>query len=170
MLIVEDGSGLANAESYASVSFADTYLAARGMTLWATMSTTEKEQALRRATDYIEQAYRQSWAGYLVTTTQALMWPRYEVPIRGSLAYAYYPSNAVPLIVQNACAAMALKAASGELAADIGRLKSRVTVGPITTEYVAGSNGVIRYLAINMMLAPFFDAAASGFNMKVVRA
>jgi hypothetical protein len=49
-LIVEDGTGLATAESYISVADADTRQAALGITNWATLSTAEKEQALRRST------------------------------------------------------------------------------------------------------------------------
>lgn len=46
---VETGSGSATSESYASTSDVDTYQSNRGVTLWATLSTAEKEQALRRA-------------------------------------------------------------------------------------------------------------------------
>ena len=50
-LVVEDGTGKADAESYISVADADTYHSNRGNTDWAALTTTEKEQLLRGATD-----------------------------------------------------------------------------------------------------------------------
>ena len=41
-LIVEDGTGLAGAESYVSVTDADTYHDKRGNTAWATLTTAQK--------------------------------------------------------------------------------------------------------------------------------
>lgn len=175
-LIVEDGSGLADAASYASVTFVDAHQAARGNALWETMGTAEKEQALRRATDYMEQAYRERWAGYLLNTTQALAWPRAFVPIKGfasggfgigrASGYgAYLPSNSVPALVQKACAEMAYRAAGGELAPDVGRLKSRTQVGPITVEYVAGTSPHTHYRAIDLALAPLLRGSANSISV-----
>jgi len=56
-LIVEDNTGLANAESYISVADADVYLANMGRTSWAAATTAAKEIALRKATQYIDTAY-----------------------------------------------------------------------------------------------------------------
>lgn len=56
-LIVENGQGLRNAESYASVSYIDAYLAALGRTTengWATALTAGKEGAARAATQYLD--------------------------------------------------------------------------------------------------------------------
>ncbi len=166
-LIVEDGTGLADAESFCSVADADTYHSNRGSSLWETLLEEEKEQALRRATDYMEQAYGDSWAGYRYGAVQALSWPRYNVPYKdlardGRLYYpetygaGYYPVDAVPVAVVRACAELALRAASGELAPDIGTtdLVKREKVGPIETEYVVGA-AYVRYRAIDMMLLPF---------------
>jgi hypothetical protein len=52
-LITETGAGLANAESLISVADADTYHSGVGNTDWAALSVTDKEQALRRATQYM---------------------------------------------------------------------------------------------------------------------
>lgn len=50
MLNVEIGTGLPNAESYASVAAVDARCAAVGVTDWAPRTEPEKEVALRRAT------------------------------------------------------------------------------------------------------------------------
>jgi hypothetical protein len=81
-LIVEDGTGLANAESYVSVAAATTYHANVGNTAWAAItSDTTKEQLLRKATDYMVAQYRLQYAGCRRYSTQSLDWPRLYVPL-----------------------------------------------------------------------------------------
>ncbi len=171
-LIVEDGSGLSNAESFTSVADASAYHAARGNTTWATITTTEMEQALRRATDYMQQAYRSRWAGYRFTITQALDWPRSSVPIPDAinsfLAYSMLATNVVPTEVKNACAEMAWKAASGELYADQSQQVLSEAIGPISVTYDRTSPQKIRYSAIDAMLKPYLNAG--GANVSLVRA
>ncbi len=110
-LITEDGSGKADAESFASVADADAWHAARGNAAWAALTAGEKEINLRKATDYMQQSYRSAWAGQRVTSTQALDWPRYDVPLK-DLPGSYYPSDTVPAEVRNACIMLALKAST----------------------------------------------------------
>jgi len=154
-LEVEDGTAKSDAESYVSVAEASAYHSLRGNTLWATMSEGEMEAALRRATDYLVQTYRDQWAGYRATTTQALDWPREEVQIKDAPALSYYASDQVPQGIKNACALMAFKAASGELDADQQPPVAREKVGPIEVEYAAGARPSVRYPAIDKMLEPF---------------
>ena len=157
-LIVEDGTGLAGAESYISVANADTYHANRGNTLWATMTVTEREQALRRSADYFLQAYRGGWKGNRLTTTQALDWPRAWVQL-DDVAYANYayfiPNNTVPVTVANAQAEMAFAAASGELNPSQSRGILKEIIGPLTTEYDPYSPENIRYPKVDTMLKPY---------------
>lgn len=165
-LIVEDGTGLSTAESYISVAFADTYHSVRGNTLWATMSVNEREQALRRATDYMGQVYRLQWQGRRISSTQALDWPRYDVVVDGY----YIASNILPNDLKNASAELAFKAAGGELYADQGQGVISEQVGPIKVEYNPNSPATIRYKAIDALLLPFFDGSmAGGLNLKAVR-
>lgn len=171
-LIVEDGSIVAWAESFCSVTFADGYLSARGYTLWAGLTPDQKEQALRRAADYIEQAYSSRWDGYRTRATQALSWPRQDVPMKdagGERIAAYYAPNEVPVSVQQAQAAMAFKAAAGDLNPDLARAVQSETIGPISTTYSNGSPQFTRYRAIDGMLAPLLrDSSGAGF--RIVRA
>lgn len=167
MLIVEDGTGRADAEALCAVAFADAYLAARGVTAWAALSESQKEAALRLSADYLEQAYAGRWAGRRLNATQALSWPRYEAPTPDADG-AYLPSDAVPVVVQQAAALLAVKASSAELAPDVGRLKQSVTIGPISTAYVQGAAPYTRYRAVDNMLAPLMRAGGS--MIAVVRA
>jgi hypothetical protein len=75
-LIVEDGTGLTDAEAFAAVADADTYWAARGNADWAALTEAEKEQHLRLAADYMEVRWRLRWKGRRLTAEQALAWPR----------------------------------------------------------------------------------------------
>lgn len=162
-LIVENGTGLSTAESYISVADATTRHAALGNTNWALLTTPEIEQALRRATNYMVQTYRGLWTGYRINSTQALDWPRSWVVVDT------YPvaSNAVPSDIANACADLALKAASGDLAEDLTRGIVREKVGPLETEYDRNSPQSVRYRAVDMALAPYL--AGAGANARLVR-
>jgi len=156
-LVTENGTGLSTAESYASVSAADTRLAALGMTTWAPITTSEKEQALRRATAYMVQAYRGRWAGLRLTQAQALDWPRYGVTLEG------YPvaSDSVPADIANACIDLAFKAAAGDLAPDLERAVIREKVGPLETEYAAHGVQSTQYRAIDMALSAYLTGGGA---------
>ena len=81
MLIVEDGTGLSNADSYASLAEANLYHANHGNVDWSDIDATTKEQLLRKATDYMVAQYRLQYAGYRRYSTQSLDWPRLYVPL-----------------------------------------------------------------------------------------
>ncbi|MBB1599483.1 DnaT-like ssDNA-binding protein [Variovorax sp. UMC13] len=154
----------AGATSLCSVAAADAYHLARGNAAWALLDNTAKEAALIRATDYLGGTYGQRWKGYRVSAEQTLDWPRYDVAVNGYLV----DSSVVPAAVANACAELALRAATGPLTIDVGRLKSRVKVGPIETEYVAGSGAQTRYTAVENLLAGYLSGGTS--MIAVVRA
>lgn len=173
-LTVEDGSGVIGADSYASLADAATYLADRGLTLWATdMTDAEREQALRRATDYMVQAYRSRWRGVRVLQGQALDWPRADVPreIASSDSSVYYPDNVLPDEVRNACIELAYRGASGPLMADVTRSQytQREKVDVIEVEYFAWAPTQAAYRAVESMLEPFLSSASTGVARKIVR-
>lgn len=152
-LIVEDGSGKPDSESYISVADATTYHANRGNTAWAALTTPEMEQSLRKGTQYMVQAYRDRWTGYRVNVNpmQALDWPRYGVEVDGFPVHF----DIVPTDVANACAELALKASSAELAPDLTQGVIMEKVGPIETQYNRGTPQFTRYRAIEMALGPY---------------
>lgn len=162
-LIVETGSGASDSQSYASVADADTYHAARGRTLWATMSEAEKEQALTRATDFMVESYRKRWGGYRMTSTQALDWPRYGVCLDGFAV----SSDVVPAEVVKACMELALIAAAGDLLAPQGPQVKSEKVGPLEVVYADGARQNTKYPAVDSMLAPLLSGAG---GIRIVRA
>lgn len=76
-MIVENGTGLPNADSYVSVEYADDYFSARGVSGWDSLSNEKKEQSLICATDYIDNIFQ--WYGKKATTEQSLRFPRVNI-------------------------------------------------------------------------------------------
>lgn len=159
--VVETGAGLSNANSYASVSAADGYVADRGITGWAALTETIKQQSLVKATDYLEATYRAAWKGNRVSETQSLSWPRYNVIVDGF----NFPSNVVPTQVVNACIEMAIRASVGDtLLADQGQRVRREKIDVIEVEYQDYSDPTQRYPLVNRMVMPYLiSASESGF-------
>lgn len=163
-LIVEDGTGLSNAESYISVADANAYHTARANDAWSELETLEKEQHLRRATDYMLAVYRERWKGYRTKDSQALDWPRESIYIDARIdALA---NNLIPSEVKRACAELALRSITESLAPDIERATTEETVGPITVKYAAGPTNK-RFRFVDALLSPYLSA--SGGMYKLVR-
>lgn len=174
MLITETGEGRSDSESYISVADATAYHAARGNAAWGALATdTVREQLLRKATDAMLQMFANRWAGTRSSSTQALDWPRYNVPMKdgpANLPYSYgvrsyYPSNTVPAAVARACAELALKAASGDLVADGTQAVKREKIGPLEVEYQDATTSGTSYRAIEGMLAPFMVATSGQIRL-----
>lgn len=166
-LVVETGAGLSTAESYVSVADADAYHALRGNTTWADLDDLEqKEPALRRATDYMLQIYRSRWKGVRMQATQALDWPRSGVYVEPFMhgAVGEYPyliaDDVVPTDVARACAKLALKAVTIDLAPDLDRMTLREKVGPLEVEYAPNQPQYVRYREIDGMLAPYLSTTS----------
>lgn len=162
-LITEDGTARADAESFASVAAADAFHLSRGNVSWAAIATVDKEAALRRATDYLGQEYAMRWRGVRLTTTQALDWPRFNVQIEGR-PYSYLLPNIVPPQVVQACCELSIRALSGPLAPDVGRVVKEKTTGPIKTVYADGAPPYTQFRSVGLLLAPLL-----GSKLKMVR-
>ena len=165
--VVETGAGLSNANSYASVAYADDYAATRGLTAW-TGTTAVKEAALVRATDYMEATYRGSWLGYRASQTQALSWPRSNVEVD----LFPIPANIVPVPVTNACVELAIRALTEDLLADLGQRVKREKVDVLEVEYADGSDAVLRFPLVSRMLTPYIYGGSNeggAFYTRVLR-
>ena len=173
-LIVEDGTGLANADSYISLANAIAYLNTRNLPSlplvdpFLNADQGDQENALRIATEYMVSEYRFRWAGYRRTQVQSLDWPRVWVPITDAAGYggyggypAYFDPNSVPAQVAQACADLATRALSADLAPDIERIEKTVRVGPISVEYDTNQAVATLYRAVKNKLAPFLVGNAS---------
>jgi len=77
-ITVEDGTGIATANSYITQAEADTYLDDRlNSAGWTAASSDDQIRALLQATKLLDALY--DWNGYKTNAGQALQWPRYDV-------------------------------------------------------------------------------------------
>lgn len=111
-LIVEDGTGLPDANSYATVEYANAYFSVRGVEQWEDADTSEKEAALVRATSGLDTKYRGKWIGQKRHAEQKLAWPRSQAigeddPLTDEDG-APLPTDAVPALVMEAVCEVAL--------------------------------------------------------------
>lgn len=128
-LTLEDGTGVADAVSFASVTELDTFAAARGLTLPDTQG--EKEQLLVKACDYLF-SLEDRMKGTRTTTTQRLPFPRTDVVVYGALL----ASDAIPSRLKEAQMVLAVVAVETELRPDsTGQETKRSKVGSIEEEF-----------------------------------
>jgi hypothetical protein len=153
VLVVEDGSGLVNAESYLSVADATAYHVKFG-NAWSDPDTAKLESSLRAATQYIDSAYR--FRGCRLNPLQALQFPRDARTmwsLYGAIGIETWP---VPRL-QQACAELAMRALNSKLYTDqADTAVTSETVGPISVTYASAQNGgQVRYAVVDDLLAPF---------------
>lgn len=167
-IVVEDGTGLANADALISVAFLQSYADARGED-YSPYITAQQEQAIVRASDYISESFR--WKGFKLKDRgnaageQALAWPRSWVTDRNDFPV---DDDKVIVEVQKATAIVALY----ELANPGGmnptftphdRVKME-KIGPIAVEYdlsrldADGARPVL--LAVLDLIGEFLDSSA----------
>lgn len=158
-LTVEDGTGLASADSYLSVADADTYHTDHGdNSSWSGAATAAKEEALRLGTQYLDAMYGQRWLGTRTNESQALDWPRADVEDYDRFSIA---SNVVPQAIKDAVAEAARRSISETdgLLPDIdepGTIKSESdAVGALktSTTYTGGKSQIPRFRIIDLLVA-----------------
>lgn len=178
-LIVEDGSGIANSNSYAALATADTYFTDRGNAAWFAATNDAKASALIRATAWLDGRYRGRYPGYrTLGRGQGLEWPRvgaytYDPDNGRSNAYAgglgyyqssqylfgynYLASNIVPREIVSATAESAVRelAAYGSLAPDLqrGGAIHEVHAGSVGVTYEGGANPNTVFQVVDLILA-----------------
>lgn len=110
---VEDGTGLAGANAYVSLSEADDHHAGRAHAGWSSADLASKQAAIVKATDHIELVYGERFIGQRASEAQGLSWPR-------ELAYDRDGNllEGVPLPVRQACAEFAARALTAPLIPD----------------------------------------------------
>jgi hypothetical protein len=150
--IAENGSGVPGANSYAEAADADDYFADRGVAAWLGSSTV-KEQALIRATDYVDKTNARAWRGLRSGTTQGLSWPR-----MGAVDDDGFDIVGLPPKLQEAVFEYALRALTADLLPDPTDgpdvIVKRSKVGPIEeeTHYSGGATQIKPYPAADELL------------------
>lgn len=146
MLTIEDGTIVANADSYVDISDVTTYAGRYGAT-WNTASSLANEQAILRAMLYIE-SLEETYKGCRVSETQELSWPRNYV--ENQLGTGYLSAVAIPRNLKNAlCEAAILEMTTSgillassmtrEASQEISSVSKKVDVIEKSVSYVDGS-------------------------------
>lgn len=161
---LEDGTGVEGANALVSIDFVDAYFADRGgNALWDDLTPEDlKEEAIVRATDYVEKVNEGRWKGTKNTSTQGLnSSPRYGIYIEQFLL----PSDEVPLGLKQAIAEYAARTTgvSIPLLSDpdvpVGSVRRTYEkIGPMaeTIEYTDVGNSVLTaYPDADFLLSPF---------------
>lgn len=170
--IVEDGTGLADANAYASVAEVTAYATDRGLAF--TGSQSAQEAAIIRATSYLDARYGSRFNGErLRLRLQALVWPRSQATdTDGSLI----DGLTVPREIKAATAEAAIRelATPGGLAPDLergGAVKS-LQAGSVEIVYADGATPLTVMQGIDNALAGILPPARVGGIQfgKVVRA
>ena len=168
---VEDGSGLAAANSYLTVAEADVYWAERDDADWAAASVVAKEAALIAATQYLDASY--CWKGRKGSAGQALDWPRRgAVDGEGfSLAGSSLPAALTAATAELASETMAERLLpSLERGGALKREMVKVDVIEEAREYFPGAPGNRSFPLVDRLLAGLITGRAGGAGAKLRRA
>ncbi len=169
-LIVETGLGVAGADSYVATVDCAEYAGLRGLTFGSDMTA---DAALRRATSYIDNTYRDRFPGYRTfRRAQPLEWPRTNayytyatppgpVPVY-AVAYAFFPYDLVPptsvppeIITATCEAAIRELAEPGVLLPDLerGGAVSSLKAGSVGVKYAPGASANTAFQAVEAALS-----------------
>lgn len=177
-LIVEDGTGKADADAYASLATINAYATAHGLPFVITGGTNEAdaEAAARRAFTWLNGSFRSSFTGRRTHgRSQAGEWPRSNAH-DNQCPPEYIANDVIPQeIIDAQCeAAIREKASPGSLSPDVtpGKIKQAVRVGQVAVEYAIGS-GTAReqrpvIAVINDILGPLLGGSGSPLSGETV--
>jgi len=161
-LVIETGSIVTGAESFATAAELVTYAANFGRVIPA--DTPSQEALLRRA---VLEMNAKPWKGRTVSPAQTLAWPRFEVCLNKWLL----PSNAIPAQIKAGQMALATEIHADDLSPPEQRLGSisREKVGPLETEYSTASPIISKAAAVRQSFAQFSGLLQSSSQVSLVR-
>lgn len=175
--VVENGTGVAGANSYLEITDADQYHENIGTPAasWISKTDDEKKQALRDGTRYLDGKYGNRWNGYRSDGVQPLDWPRQSVIDTDGF---FVLSNTLPQGLKDACSEAALRAFDATqnplgLTPDITsegtiiKKKEKFDVFEEETEYVGGVDPYVTFTVIDRLL---HDLIISGSSQLAGRA
>lgn len=157
--------GGANANSYATVAEAD---AVHAQTLnasaWTAATNATKETALQWATRVLDTEV--DWAGWIVTETQALRWPRGEVYTRDGVLLSQL---AIPTFLKQATAELAKHLIAGDRTAEAGSVGiAELTVDVINIVFDKSDKKTVLPPSVLAMIRPY-GTALNGSGLSMVK-
>lgn len=135
-VIVEDGTGVPGANSYASETYALAYADVRGLSLPSDL--TLLSQYLVRATEFLDTKYAFDFLGSKVSVDQSREWPRFGVYVCNQLL----SESEIPTVLRDATVQMAVAIGLGFDPTSgsegvLGQVKKK-EIGPIKITYTDG--------------------------------
>lgn len=144
--------GAQDADSYVSVEDCAAYAAKKGLA-FPTSPAEPAEQALRRATAWLDSTYRIRFPGAATDVWQALEWPRVGVIYRGQP----FDEDTIPQQIKDACCEAAVRemAEPGALAPDLerGGAVKRLKAGSVEVEYADSADLTTTFTTIDGLLS-----------------
>lgn len=162
-LIIEDGSIVAGADSFATAAELVTYAANFGKTIPATEAA--QESILRRAALEMQAI---AWNGTIVNMDQSLSWPRYDV-YRGEWLL---PMDEIPVQIKSGQMALAAEIYADDLAPPElkkGAVTKNRVEGAVEQQYAAAPSSLTRPASIRQSYAHFAGFMTSRNQIKLVR-
>ena len=151
MFVYEDGTGLSNANSLASVQDFKDYYSLRNVDI-STLIDTQIEGFLVLGTDYIVQKY--DFKGSKLKDTQSLPFPR-----------VVNNETIFPINVKYATILLAFKSQNGSLLADSQQQVKKEKVDVLEVEYMDGSSSEVVYNDVLGYLKPYLSNAGNVYNI-----
>jgi hypothetical protein len=165
-LIIEDGSGVANANSYATVAELSSFATARGLALPA--GDAAREVLLIQACDFLEQ-FEPRYKGSKIDPSQELSWPRSDVFLFDS--QEALPTNQIPTALKRAQMQLAFEASKTDLQpTGAGREVVREKLDVIEVQYAETKSGTVQpeFSKAMTFLSPLLKDSA-GFALQSIR-
>jgi hypothetical protein len=167
-LIVEDGTGKVDAESYISVADAITYVTARygSADAFVTADTAEQERTLRLATQDNDSVYGPRLLSTPNSDTQALLWP---LAAFTDIYGREIANTDIPNRLGYAVAEAARRVAAGdELYPDLERGGSvkRERVDVLEVEYLDRASDRTTYQQMDGLMRPFLSGGMGGVKLQ----
>jgi Putative DnaT-like ssDNA binding protein len=161
-LVIENGSVVPGADSFATTAELVTYAANFGRVIPADVAA--QEALLRRSA---LQMTSLPWKGQTVSRDQALAWPRANVKRQGWIL----PINEIPAQVKAGQLALATEIHADDLVDPTTKTGAVVseTVGPISTTFAVASTAVSRPAATRQSYAQFAGLLESSSQVNLVR-
>jgi hypothetical protein len=164
-LVIEDGTGVTDANSYIDLDDLEAYATERGLTI--SSADAGNEILILRAMDYIE---ARPFQGKKYLADQALQWPRDLVYIDGYLIGV----DVIPANLKKALCQLVVEQVAGvplypeaKTSTTVGNI-TRETVGPLTTEYSAvgtvASSSPIKIASVELFLKPLLSGCGNALQ------
>jgi hypothetical protein len=146
MVILEDGTGVPDANVYVDADFAGSYFRGQALAAWNNIDEQGREDIIVFASGYIDTAF--AWKGARKTPEQGLSWPRTGVIVDG------FEAEGVPSAVKKAaCEAVRLRMDGESLYNDNAEKEiTSASSDSVSIHYTKNEKAATRFDIINKLL------------------